>query len=72
MRKVFIFDNWIHLTKNPPLHSGVDYIFNNCEQSLKPIKIINSEIINAKRVILTVIGMCQEHGEVEYYVSFVK
>lgn len=72
MDKVYIYENYKHLTENPPLHNVVDYIFHDCSHELKPIKISIDEIIHAQKIILAVTGLCQKHGEIDYLVTFTK
>jgi hypothetical protein len=72
MDKVFIYDNFKHLTKNPPVHKAIDYIFNNCEHEIMPFRISSHEIIHKNKIILSVYGICQIHGKVNYLVTFIK
>jgi len=72
MDKVFIYDNYKHLGKNPPQHNAVDSAFNGCDMLLSPQKVSAHEIIQNDKVILEITGVCPIHGVVSYYVRFIK
>ena len=70
MNKVFLYEDFKHLEKNPPQHREVDYIFHDCENELKPVQISDEEIINDKKIITKITGLCSKHGYICFFISF--
>ena len=72
MERVYLYDNWDALSKNPPAHGEIDDMAGECFYPLRPLIISSSETYGNGEYALQVKANCPEHGEITYFVRFIK
>ena len=71
MERIYRYENWKALCKNPPIHSEIDSN-SNCPCSLMPEILSDNDEYHNGETIYEITAQCQFNGEIRYYVKFSK